>query len=131
MTVRLGGAPMNIANGIREFAISTPDAIAVIDGERTLTYSALNERANRLANAMLAGGLLPGDHVAIVLGNRLEYAEIAAGLAKAGMPMVPINPRLTATEIDYIVGHSESRALIIDQTVASGAADAIESHRPH
>jgi acyl-CoA synthetase (AMP-forming)/AMP-acid ligase II len=122
---------MNIANGIREFAVSTPDAVAVIDGERSLTYSALNERANRLANAMLAGGLLPGDHVAIILGNRLEYAEISAGLAKAGMPMVPINPRLTAAEIDYIVGHSESRALIIDQTAAPGAGDAVKTHRPH
>ena len=45
------GAQLNIANGIREFAIATPGAIAVIDGERRLTYAALNERASRLANA--------------------------------------------------------------------------------
>lgn len=63
---------------------------------------------------MLSAGLLPGDLVAILLGNRLEYPEIAAGLAKAGMPMVPINPRLTAPEISYILDHSNSKALIVD-----------------
>lgn len=128
MTIRRGGAPMNIANGIREFAIATPNATAVIDGDRTLTYGALDERASRLANAMLSEGLQPGDRVAIVLGNRLEYPEISAGLAKAGMPMVPINPRLTATEVSYIVGHSQSRALVLDNAVSAAAADSVDAH---
>ena len=99
MPTRRNGADLNIANGIREFAVATPRALAIVDGERSLTYAALDERSSRLANALLGAGLRAGDRVAIVLGNRLEYPEIAAGLAKAGLPSVPINPRLTAPEV--------------------------------
>lgn len=120
--IRLGGAPMNIANGVREFANATPGAPAVIDGDRALTYAALDERASRVANALLERGLKPGDRVAVVLGNRLEYPEISAGMAKAGMPMVPVNPRLTAPEMSYIVEHSDARALITDDSVEAAAS---------
>ena len=121
-----GGAPMNIANGIREFGASTPSATAVIDGDRTLTYAALDERASRFANAMLAAGVSAGECVGVLLGNRLEYPEIAAGLAKAGMPMVPVNPRLTAPEVSYILEHSEARALVLDDALSEVAAPAAE-----
>ena len=87
-----GGAPLNIAGGIREFAIASPRATAVVDGDRTLTFAALDERASRLGNRLLAGGLAPGERVAVLLGNRLEYPEIAAGIAKSGLVMVPLNP---------------------------------------
>ena len=52
MGIANGGAPMNIAGGIREFARATPGATAVIDGDRTLTFAALDERASRLANRL-------------------------------------------------------------------------------
>src|SRR5262245_14685890 len=117
MGTRTNGAELNIANGIREFALATPSATAVIDGERSLTYAGLNERSSRLAQAMLALGLRTGERVAIMLGNRLEYGEIACGLAKAGLVSVPINPRLTAPEVAYIVEHSGSRAVILDDAL--------------
>ena len=119
-----GGAPLNIANGIREFARSQPAATAVIDGDRTLTYAALDDRSSRLARAMLDGGLRPGDPVAVLLGNRLEYPEIAAGLAKAGLPMVPVNPRYTAAEVSYVVQHSRAKALVVDSALAEIGAGA-------
>ena len=93
-----GGAPMSIAGGVREFARATPRAVAVIDGDRTLTFAALDERASRLGQLLLGAGLPPGDRVAVLLGNRLEYLEVAAGIAKAGLVMVPLNPRLTPAE---------------------------------
>src|SRR5262249_22111991 len=113
MGTRTNGAELNIANGIREFAVATPTATAVVDGQRSLTYAGLNERSSRLAQALLAVGLRTGDRVAIVLGNRLEYCEIACGLAKAGLVSVPINPRLTAPEVAYILEHSGARAIIL------------------
>ena len=121
--LRTGGAPLNIANGVCEFARATPGAIAIVDGERTLTYAALDERASRLANALLAAGLRPGERVAVLLGNRLEYCEVAAGLAKAGLPMVPLNPRLTPAEAGYIVSHSNAAALVLDDALAEVAGD--------
>lgn len=81
MSIAHGGAPMNIADGIRGFAAATPNATAVIDGARSLTFAALDERASRVANALLAAGVRSGEHVGVLLGNRLEYPEIACGLA--------------------------------------------------
>jgi long-chain acyl-CoA synthetase len=117
-----GGAPLSIAAGVREFARATPAATAVIDGDRRQSYAELDERSSQLAQALLAGGLAPGDPVAVLLGNRMEYCEIAAGLAKAGLPLVPLNPRMTGPEVDYIVGHSGARALILDESLSGAAA---------
>ncbi len=122
MALAAGGAPLSIAAGVREFARATPAATAVIDGERRQSYAELDERSSRLAQALLAGGLGPGDPVAVLLGNRMEYCEIAAGLAKAGLPLVPLNPRMTGPEVDYIVGHSGARALILDESLSGAAA---------
>ncbi|GAA4368047.1 class I adenylate-forming enzyme family protein [Nocardioides caricicola] len=126
MAIASGGAQMTIAGGIREFARATPRATAVIDGDRTLTFGALDERASRLATWLLGKGLQPGERVAVLLGNRLEYPEVAAGIAKAGLVMVPLNPRLTPAESRYILEHSGARALVLDDKLAALAGDAAE-----
>lgn len=125
MVIATGGAPMTIAGGIREFGRATPTATAVIDGDRTLTFGALDERASRLANHLLDRGLQLGDRVAVLLGNRLEYPEVAAGIAKAGLVMVPLNPRLTPAESSYILEHSGARAVVLDDALAVVAGDAV------
>ena len=126
MTLQPGGAPMSIVGGLREFARATPGATAVIDGDRTLTYAALDERANRLANHLLAAGLQPGDRVARPARQPAEYLEVAAGIAKAGLVMVPLNPRLTPHEADYILDHSGARAIVLDDALAAVAADSCQ-----
>lgn len=129
MPTRPHGADLNIANGIREFAVATAGAIAVVDQDRSLTYAALDERSSRLANALLGTGLANGDRVAIVLGNRLEYPEIAAGLAKAALVSVPINPRLTANEVSYILSHSGAKAVVVDDALAGAVAPGVDACR--
>ncbi|GAA3617403.1 long-chain fatty acid--CoA ligase [Nonomuraea rosea] len=114
MSVRL-----SIAGGIREVAAASPGVVAVIDGDRRLTYGGLDDRSSRLANVLLAAGLRPGARVAVLLGNRLEYPEVAAGIAKAGLVMVPLNPRQTPAESAYILGHSGAGALVADQAHAA------------
>jgi acyl-CoA synthetase (AMP-forming)/AMP-acid ligase II len=127
VTTRATGADLNIANGVREFAVATPHAVAVIDGRRELTFAALDERSSRLAQVMIGRGLQVGDRVAVIAGNRLEYPEIACGLAKAGLVSVPINPRLAAPEISYILGHSQARAAILDEELRSTAEPGMDS----
>lgn len=122
------GAPLNIANGIREFARATPDAIAVIDGSRRITYRDLVDRAARCANTLLALGLRPGDRVGVCLGNRLEHPEIAAGIAMAGLVMVPLNPRYTPAEGRFIIEHSESRAVIAEEATAEVVGETVREH---
>ena len=114
MALSPGGAPLTMAGGVREFAAATPGTVAVIEGERGLTYRALDDRANRLAQALLGRGLRPGDRVAVRLGNRLEFPEIIAAAAKAGLVLVPIGTRLTDAESAYILEHSGARAHISD-----------------
>jgi acyl-CoA synthetase (AMP-forming)/AMP-acid ligase II len=126
--IRPGGAPLSIAGGIREFAVATPGATAVVDGDRTLSYRALDDRSSRLAQALLGAGLARGDRVAVLLGNRLEYPEVAAGIAKAGLVMVPLNPRLAPPEVDFVLGHSDSRALILDDALAGIAATGVGAY---
>jgi acyl-CoA synthetase (AMP-forming)/AMP-acid ligase II len=125
MPTRPHGASLNIANGIREFALGSPSEVAVVDGERSLTYAALDDRASRLGNALLAAGVRRGDRVAVVMGNRLEYPEVAAGLGKVGMPAVPVNPRLTAPEMTYILEHSGAKGVILDDALSGQAGPGI------
>lgn len=117
---------LNMASGIREFGRATPHRTAVVDGDRALTFAALDERSNRLASGLLARGLRPGDTVAVLAGNRMEYFEVAAALAKAGLPMVPLNPKNAAPDNAYVVGHSEAVALILDDALADNAGSLVD-----
>ena len=118
MAIHPGGSQLNIANGIREFAHATPHSVAIIDGDRTLTFGAINERASRLASGLLKAGLKKGDTVALLLGNRFEYPEIAAGLAMAGLVLIPLNPRQVANEIAFVLEHASIQAIIVDSALA-------------
>ncbi|GIE36961.1 acyl-CoA synthetase [Actinoplanes italicus] len=121
--LRPGGADLTIAGGVREFGRATPDAIAVRDGDRELKYGALDERSSRLACGLLTLGLGYGDRVALLSGNRLEYPEIAAGIAKAGLVLVPVNPRLTAAEVGFILRHSGAGVLIVDPALTGAVPE--------
>jgi long-chain acyl-CoA synthetase len=103
-----------MAGGIREFGRATPHRVAVLDGDREMTFGALDERSSRLASAMLARGIAPGDRVAILSNNRYEFFEISAAMAKAGIPTVPLNTRNSARDHEYILDHSEACAIILE-----------------
>ena len=111
---------LTMASGIREFGRATPDGIAVVHGDRSATFAALDERSNRLAQATLGSGLAPGDPVAVLAGNSLEFFEIAAAMAKAGIPTVPLNTRNTVADNEYVLGHSRARGIILDSAYAGG-----------
>lgn len=112
---------LNMADGIREFGRNTPQTTAVIDGERTFTFAEIDERSNRLAQAFIARGIKQGDVVALLSGNRAECFEISAGLAKAGIVMVPLNSKNSAADNEFIVNHSEAKALILEDELIQNA----------
>lgn len=115
----MSGTSLNMAGGIREFGRSRRDAVAVRDGDRTLTFAALDGRSSRLAAGLLASGLRPGQPVAVLSGNRMEYIEIGAALAKAGLPMVPLNSRNKQADNRYILEHCGASALILDDALVA------------
>jgi acyl-CoA synthetase (AMP-forming)/AMP-acid ligase II len=90
------------------------EAIVEFERDRRFTFSELNTRANRIANALLAKGIRPGDRVATLLKNSVEFVETYFGIAKIGAVMVPVNWRLVAAEIAFILQDSGSRALVYD-----------------
>jgi fatty-acyl-CoA synthase len=89
------------------------DKLAVRDLERGMTYAAWNARACRLANALLGLGMKPGDRVAVLAYNCVEWAEIYAATAKAGLVAVPINFRLVGPEVRFIANNAEISAMIV------------------
>ena len=75
-----------------------PNRLGARDLERSMTFAEWDDRACRLANALLSLGLSKGDRVAVLAYNRVEWAEIYAAVAKAGLVAVPVNFRLSAPE---------------------------------
>ena len=86
----------------------SPDKEAVVDGQRRLSYAQLNQRVNRLARALQAKGLAMGDRVAMLSHNCLEYVEVIMASAKLGLVLVPLNWRLTAAELGFQMGDSQT-----------------------
>ncbi len=93
-------------------AILFPEKIGARDLVRSMTFRQWNERACRLANGLLGLGLQKGDRVGILAYNCVEWMEIYAAVAKAGLIAVPINFRLTGPEVTYIMQNSEAKAMI-------------------
>lgn len=89
------------------------DRMGARDLNRAMTFRQWDERACRLANALLGLGLAKGDRVAILAYNCVEWAEIYAATAKAGLVAVPINFRLLGPEVRFIVENAEASALIV------------------
>ncbi len=87
------------------------------DLDRSLTYGAWNDRACRLANALVGLGLSKGDRLAVLAHNRLEWVEIYTAAAKAGVVVVPINFRLTGPEVAFIVNDCEAAAMMVEDAL--------------
>jgi acyl-CoA synthetase (AMP-forming)/AMP-acid ligase II len=114
----------NLGEVLRFNARVFADKIGARDLERAMTFREWNARSCRLANALLGLGLAKGDRVAVLAYNCVEWLEIYAATAKAGLIAVPINFRLVGEEIHYIANDCEAAALIVhDQLV--GAIDHI------
>jgi len=90
------------------------EAFVEVERRRRFTFTQLNERANRIANALVAEGVQPGDRVALLMMNGIEFIETYFGGAKIGAVIVPINWRLAPGEIAYILQDCSAHTLIYD-----------------
>jgi acyl-CoA synthetase (AMP-forming)/AMP-acid ligase II len=106
-----------------------PERTGARDLTRALTFRQWNERSCRLANALLGLGLAKGARVAILAYNCVEWAEIYAATAKAGLVAVPINFRLVGPEVRFIVDNAEASALIVQDELV-GIVDEVRADLP-
>jgi len=94
-------------------AINNPTKEAIADKFKRYTYKEWDERSNRLANALTDMGIGHGDRFAIIAYNAVEWMEIYAAAAKGGQVTVPIMFRLAPPEVEYIINHSDCRAILV------------------
>jgi len=106
---------LTLAESVATHARTQPTKIGARDSKRALSYAEWDARASRLANALLGMGLQHGDRVALLAYNCIEWLEVYAALARAGLIAVPINFRLKGPEVAYIVQHAEAQAFICQE----------------
>lgn len=90
------------------------------------TYKEFNEKANQLAQAFLGLGLKKGDVVSTFLYNTSEFALTQFATAKIGVVFNPINYRLTASELQFIVNSAESKMIIFEDAVRDTVKKAVD-----
>ncbi|MFG6147054.1 fatty acid--CoA ligase [Halobacillus sp. B23F22_1] len=94
------------------------------------TYSEWDEEVNKLANTLLAEGIEKGDRVSTVLFNTAEFATTLFACMKIGAVFNPINFRLTAQEIDYIINDADPKVVIFEKATAV-SVKGIAASLPH
>lgn len=90
------------------------DVVAYRAGDRVLTFCDVEQHANRIGNALRALGVGPGDRVACLTKHHIECILLALAACKIGAVCMPVNWRLAASEIEYIVNHGEACFLMVD-----------------
>src|SRR5882724_13458792 len=105
----LHAQPVNLGGMLRHSARRSPQKPAVICGDEIVSYENLDRSTDALALSLLREGLEAGDRVAIHWCNSVEAVTLFFACFKAGLIAVPLNNRLKAQEIAYILGHSKAK----------------------
>src|SRR5581483_10228087 len=122
----------------------SPDRPALIYEDRVITWGQLLDRVRRLANHLLAWGVVPGDAVTIMLPNRPEFIESEAAALRVGATTAFVNPKTPAAEARDIVTRTGARVLVTTRedvrpnarvlfvpSYYEGAIAAAPNHEPH
>jgi acyl-CoA synthetase (AMP-forming)/AMP-acid ligase II len=102
------------------------DRIALRAHGEVRTHRQLLDHAARFANALAGNGLVPGDHVALMVGDRVAAVEAYLGCLLGGFPAVHVNDRLVGNEIRAILADADARAFVYTGDVAAKVADVDE-----
>ena len=123
----------NVGYWNHDAALLYPDRIAIIDLSRSepreVRYRELEERLDRVARLLVDSGLEPGDRIAMSVSNRFEFVEIFFGAMRAGIVPVPLNTKLGADTLDYIMRDAECVGAIVEESAnphVAGLAEALE-----
>ena len=127
--------PLTIGDFLERAAFVHRDRVALVDEPEvagslgSITYGELHARAKGMAVALDEMGVGPGERVAIVSPNSGRFLTAFFGVSGFGRVLVPINYRLTADEVAYIVEHSGASVLLYDPDLAEALARVPVRHR--
>ncbi|MBM7092848.1 AMP-binding protein, partial [Streptomyces sp. S12] len=93
-------------------AARTPDAPALVEGDRTLSYAELNRRANRIAHRLIAAGVRPDERVAVCMRRSAAMVVGLLGILKAGAGYVPIDPGYPQARRAYLLEDCAPSAIL-------------------
>ncbi|MCG7202656.1 amino acid adenylation domain-containing protein [Streptomyces arenae] len=109
---------------IAERAAARPDAVAVVSGERTLTYGTLLARANRLAHLLRGAGVGPESVVGLCLERGPDMVAAVLAVWQAGAAYLPLDPSYPADRLEYMLADSGTSVLVGHREVAAGLVGA-------
>lgn len=104
----------NLADLFEKVVDTVPDRIGLAAGDERRTYAQWDERSNRLAQALIARGIRPGDHVGIYSYNRAEWLETMVGVFKARAVPINVNYRYLEEELAYLFDNADLKAIIYE-----------------
>jgi long-chain acyl-CoA synthetase len=110
--------PGSVDQLLRGSAANDPKAEAIVDGDRRLTYAALDAAVDKVAGNLKTIGLEQGDRLALLLANRAEFVIVAMAAARLGVISVPINIREQTPELDFILNHCGAKVLVHEADMA-------------
>lgn len=117
---------LSLASVLAEPARREPDAVALVQGEQRLTYAETWQRARRTAAQLVTDGVQPGDRVALLAPNVIEFVTSYYGILAAGGVVVPIPTLLQGREAAYLIDTAEASHLMYHPAVAAAATKAAE-----
>ena len=117
-----GRIMINLSSFIAFHARQTPDRCALKYRGEDVSYAEFDARIRRVGGWLASRGIGPGDVVAVLMKNSAAFLEFAFATSHIGAVFLPINYRLAADEVGYIVGNSGARILIADEELADIAA---------
>ncbi len=118
---------MSLAHLLLRHAQLTPDRAAIFNGTALhATYGQWAARSAAMAHRMQAAGLAPGDRVVLFMRNHPRYLEILWAAWWAGLVVVPINAKLHAREVEWIIDNAHARWAFVTADVAPGALAGLE-----
>jgi long-chain acyl-CoA synthetase len=121
---------VRVGDVIRRHAAQRPDVVALRHGERELRYGELDERSNRLAQALLERGVGAGTRVAYLDRSSPEVVELLFAASKIGAVLVPLNWRLAPPELAAVLADAQAPVLIAGPAFREVAGDVLERMAP-
>jgi fatty-acyl-CoA synthase len=116
-----------VTDGLGYWAASAPERPAIVfDGTDVVDYRTLDRWTDAAAHFHAACGVVPGDRVAIIGDNALEWVVAGIGALRLGAIVVPLNNRFTSDELRYLVEDSEPRVVLTDEAHRERIAAALE-----
>lgn len=125
LTSYLGPKFNSVYDALEATAQQNSTKVALIFEGESVTFAELVDRIENTARHLLARGIEKGDAFAAFSQNRPEQLYCYYAAAKLGAVFVPLNPNLTAAEVEYTIGHSEAKVLFYDDVVADTAKEGV------